>query len=503
MRGFLLIAGLAALAGTAGAASLREAKGLLQVRLEGSDRWQPAGALPRNLKAGDAVRTGYGARALIALDGGAALEVGANTQLALDRGAGEGVVVNLLFGSVRVSSRFFGGRPLDLRTPTVTARPRSEAAAWRTVVVGGGTTAVEVEDGLVAVEDARGSALRLRAGERVESDLAGVREPEAVPAPARARRDDFAGRMRRELALDREGDAVQKLVAGEARRTEYELGRALTDAAGMRVRAEEFVVRTGAASFSFVALNGRRAGGISYFSWAGAFDRALPADLSGVFAVLPGTAGSAAPWTLTSFTETRSNGSDALVVRGVGGHQVDLNANADPTDDVSVLFNPVTDAFADVSGRAVYKVLFDGLGVYANGVLKHGLTGSGITSPNDAAPATNNDPITGAALAAPLPVYTANVAGADAASGRITVGESYGDGTSITVDDRSIGQGGAGAALDASSGMDLQSALLRAALEQTITASEFGRPVDLMISPRFLIETKVAAPALFQTGGLP
>lgn len=497
MRLFLLIAVAAALPGRARAAVLRESSGLVQFRLAGSDLWRPAGREARSLAAGDALRTGFNARAAIDLGGGAALELGGNTQISLDAAVRDGTTVNLLFGSARASARALGGRALEVRTPTATGRTRSEAAAWRAAVGGGGTSVFEVESGLVAVEDSRGASLRLRDGERVEADLAGLHEPEAVPTPARARREDFAGRMRRELALDREADAPQRLVAGEARRTEHELGRALTDAAGLRVRAEEFVVRTGPSSFAIVALNGRRGAGLSYFSWSGVFDRPLPVNLSGVFAILPGSVGAPAPWTLTSYAASRSNGADSLVVRGVGGHQVDLNHNADPNDDVSALFDAATGAFTGVAGQAVYKVLFDASGVYSDGVLKRGWTGTNIQSQADAVAALANDPLSGAALAAPLSVFTANAAFPDPSAARRIDSESYGDGTSITTDNRSVAPGGgvvSGAAFGgATSAPAFQSALLRAAFEATTSASEFRRPVDVMVSPRILIET----------GGLP
>ncbi|MDE2511358.1 MAG: hypothetical protein KGL74_09570, partial [Elusimicrobia bacterium] len=273
----------------------------------------------------------------------------------------------------------------------------------------------------------------------------------------------------------------------------FELGHALTDAAGLRVRAEEFVVRTGPASFVFVALNSRRGPGLSYYSWNGTFDRALPTDLSGVFDVLPGSAGGAAAWTLTSYVATRSNGSDSFVERATGGHQVDLNGNSDPTDDVSVLYNPATDAFADVAGRPVFKVLFDAYGAYANGVLKNGWTGSALQSPNDEIPASSNDPITGAALASALPVYTSNATFPDPGSVRQIVYQSYSDGTSVSFDNRSVAPGGgvvtSAATGGATSGPALQAGLLKSAFEQTTSASELGRPVDVMVSPRILIET--------------
>jgi hypothetical protein len=497
MRRVILIVALAFIARGARAAVLREAAGLVQVRAGGTDRWKPAGALPRRLSPGDSVRTGFNARALIVLDGGAVLEAGGGTQVSIGDAA-RGAAADLAFGAARVSARALGGRPLEVRAPTAVARARSEAAAWRATVGGGGSAVFEVEEGLVDVEDSRGGEMRLRAGERVETDLAGLHEATQAPTPARARREDFAGRMRRELALDRETDAIQAAVSGETRRGEYEVGHVLTDASGRQVRAEEFVVRNSPTSFTFVALSARRGAALSSFSWRGVFDLPLPKNLAPVFAILPGSAGAPAPWTLTAYTATTSNGVDSLVASAAGGHQVNLNGNFDPTDDVSVLFNPATDAFVNVAGQAVFKVLFDRYGLYANGVLKNGWIGAGIQQQSDAAAATTNDPLTGAALAMPLPVFTANSTFPDAGSVRQTVLNSYGDGTSITVDNRAVAPGGGVVSRasfgGATSGPAWQGGLLRSVFEQTTTATEFGgRSIDVLVSPRVLVET----------GGLP
>jgi len=503
MRRFVLIAVLlapsaAVRAADGGGGVLRESSGLVQVRPEGSDRWRPAGAPPRRLAPGDAVRTGFNARAVIALDGGAVLEAGGNTQVALDQTGRGGAAVDLAFGSARLGARALGGRPLELRTPTGTARARSESALWRAAVGGGGSAVFEVVDGLVAVEDLRGGVLRLRAGERVETDLAGLHEPTQTPSPARARREDFASRMRRELERERDGDALQAVVSGEQRREEYELGHVLTDAAGRRVRAEQFVVRTSPTSFTFVALNGRGDAGLSYYSWTGVFDLALPKNLAPVFAILPGSAGAAAPWTLTSYTATSSNGVDTLVSSASGGHQVDLNSNADALDDVSALYDPATDSFRSVSGQAVFKVLFDRYGLYSDGVLKGGLTGANIQSQSDYTASTTNDPLTGAALATPLSVFTTNASFPDAGSARQQVFTSYQDaaGTSITVDNRSVSAGGGVVSRadfgGATSGAGLQTGMLRSVFEQSVLASEFGgRSIDVILSARALFEMPI------------
>ena len=154
---------------------------------------------------------------------------------------------------------------------------------------------------------------------------------------------------------------------------------------------------------------------------------------------------------------------------------------------------PATDGFANVAGALVFKVLFDGYGAYSNGVLKRGWTGANIQSQNDAAPASANDPISGTALAAPLPVFTTNATFPDAGSARQIIYESYADGTSLTTDNRAVAPGGGVVSRAAfgggASGPAFQAGLLKSAFEQTTTASEFRRSVDVMVSPRILVET--------------
>ncbi|MCR4295576.1 MAG: hypothetical protein NUW21_08580, partial [Elusimicrobia bacterium] len=208
---------------------------------------------------------------------------------------------------------------------------------------------------------------------------------------------------------------------------EREVGRVLIDADGRRVRVEEYVVRPSASRLALVVMNGRT-DGLSYYSWDGQFDRALPRNLE---PVLAGLAGSASPtsWTVTDFTATWAGGGATLAEKGSGGHQVDLNANAEPLDDVP-------------GGGAAFRTIFDRYGVYANGALKRGFTGANLQTYFDAAASTTNDPLTGAALGAALPVVVINTTFPDAASARRLTREAYGDGTTITREEMALEFGG-------------------------------------------------------------
>lgn len=398
------------------AAVLREATGLVQVRSAGSDSWRPAGKLPRPLNEGDGLRTGFNAKARVELRDGTALTAEGNAHVSVEVDAPGHTSVHALFGTVRMIASAAGGRSVSVRTPTCVVRARDQRVLVRITVAGGGSTTVEVEEGVAGVEDNRGASLILRRDQRVEADLAGLHEPTAAPTPVQAKKTDFMAMMRRELGFELARDADYAAAAREARRSERELGRALTDADGRRVRVEEYVVRPASTRLNLVVLNGR-AEGLSYYSWNALFDTALPLNLEPVMAGLAG--GSAAtPWTATDFTATWSNGTSALSEKGSGGHQVDLNGNADPLDDVA-------------GGGTAFRTVFDRYGLYANGVLKRGFTGVNLQAYSDATASSFNDPITGAALGAALPVVVINTTFPDSGSARQVRLESYGDGTTL------------------------------------------------------------------------
>jgi|CXWL01.1.fsa_nt_gi hypothetical protein len=487
VRAFLIAALLGA-AASARAAVLREATGLVQVRTVSSDSWRPAGTLPKNLGEGDGVRTGFNARAKVELSGGSTLEAAGNANFSLESDRPGRASVVALFGSLRLTASAAGGRSVSLRAPTCLVRARGNLVVLRLTVSGGGNATVEVEKGLAGIEDNRGRALLVAEGQRVEVDLAGLREATQAPTPVQARKLDFLSSMRRELGYELGREADFAAASREARRGEHELGRVLTDADGRRVRVEEFVVRPSADRLALVVLNGRP-DGLSYFSWDGVFDQALPRNLEPVFAGLAASAGAPTAWTLTSYTATRSNGTDALVERAAGGHQVNVNANADPNDDVAEIFDASRDAY--VAAGAVYKTLFDRFGLYVNGTLKRGWTGANLQTYADSVPSTTNDPLTGAALGAALPVVVINSSFPDGASARRATLESYGDGTSISIDDLAVefsgGTAGRGEFGGATSGNAFRRALLDWRYEQRISIG--GTAIRLVMPARDLVIT--------------
>lgn len=468
MRPFLIAAALLA-AGPVCAATLKESAGLVQVRRAGDDTWRPAKAGYR-LNEGDALRTGFNARALVVTTQGTRLSAQGNAHLVLEDDRASKLLAYLLFGAVRVDAEIAGGRQAALRTPVATLRARADRAAFTAAVSGGGKTVVDVIDGLVGAEDNRGATTLLKPGQRLEADMRGLREAAASPTPAKARKEDFAALMRRELSFDLGRDAALERAASETRRAEHEVGRLLTDASGNRVRMESWVTRPSASSFKLVTVN-QQPGRLDAFAWTGQFDTTLPVDLEPVLSSLSGSYDAASQWTLLEYSALFTNGPDRLLERADGGHQVDLNANADALDDVGD------------GSRPFFYTLFDRSGLYVSGTLKRGWTGASIQAQSEATAATTNDPFTGAALGAPLPAVTQNTTNPDSAFAFRRRLDSYGDGTELRRDDRALLPEG-GTARAPGSYEDHETHL-------SISASEWsGRTVEIIGSPRLLILTR-------------
>lgn len=468
MRLFLIAAALWA-AGPVCAATLKESAGLVQVRRAGDDRWQPAKAGYR-LNEGDALRTGFNARALVVTTQGTRIAAQGNAHLVLEDDRASKLLAYLLFGAVRVEADIAGGRQASLRTPVATLRARADRAAFTAAVSGGGKTVVDVIDGLVGAEDDRGAATLLKPGQRLEADMRGLREASASPTPARARKEDFAALMRRELSFDLGRDAAIERAASETRRAEHEVGRLLTDASGNRVRMESWVTRPTPASFKLVTVN-QQPGRLDAFAWTGSFDATLPVDLEPVLSSLAGSFDAASPWTLLEYQALFTNGPDRLLERADGGHQVDLNNNPNPSDDVAG------------GGRPFFYTLFDRSGLYVNGVLKKGWTGTNIQEELDKVQASNNDPFTGAVLPTTLPTRTENYTMPEAGSAFHNRHESYSDGTILDRNERWLDPDGGTAGAPARDQTN--------DLHFTVKASEWsGRSMEIIGSGRILVLTR-------------
>jgi len=444
---------------------------------------------------GDRVQTGPESRAVLLLDIGAMAELGEESNLILEQLYPESTKLFLKVGHLRSWVEALGERLLAVRTRTATCRVKgTEFLLWSHFT---GRTKVDLLKGLLEVTDKRGETFTLKPGMSLETDFIGVvGEPRAekvrrLPSPATS----LAESARREAGLDMARTEVLSAAAHELKLAEHQQGKALIDVHGNRVRLEEYVVRPAADRFKLVVLN-HRADRFDYFYYLGTFNKTLPTDLSIALDQLGGGLDSAPEYYLTAFEAGRSNTVDSIREAALGGHLVDLNGNADAADDVGSFFDARRDSYADASGRAAFKTLFDKYGFYVNGTLKYGWTGTNLQTYANRTWASANDPVTGAALGAALPVRSAVTSYPDAGGAHQRIFESYGDGTSITWDNYSVSDEGdvapAAGFAGFTSGAVYRDSLLGFNLEQVVTASEFqGRKIDLVASPKFFIQTEL------------
>lgn len=472
--------------------------GVVQVRQGRAYAWESvsAGELPGALRAGARVRTGAGASAEILFDDGSRVLLGADTRFVLEEGGPRRSAMRLDLGMFSAKVLPLYSRSFEVRTPAAVCRVRGTEFHVR--VLAGGRTSVELVQGLLGVADNAGNQTLLRPGESLRLDMRGMGEPQKLAPPRERLRSQVRAALRRELGFDEAKAAARERSAREAKLSEFQLGRVLVDPSGHRVRVEEFVTRPSPERFKRVTLN-RRQGRSDYAYFSGTFDRALPRELGEVWRSLSGTAGAAPAFVLSSYEYWLSNRTDSVRIAAQGGHAVDINSNADGSDDALSLLDPATGRVTDTSGSSVFVTLFDRGGLYLNGKLKRGWTGAGLQTYADAVDSSDRDPLTGALLTAAdawldpgtglLAVRSVSATFPDAGRVHERVYESYADGTALSWDARALDADGALAASPPfpgeRSGAGYHAGLWGWNHGRTVSASEFGgRTIDLLAGPR-------------------
>lgn len=481
------------------AASITSVSGVVQVQGRRSPRWLTVDVLPHSLQDGDEVRTGQRAKATIRFHDGSRIELGADAAFALEEASAKRISMRLKLGEIRAFVKKLLSRRFEVRTPTAVAAVRG--TEFRVRVLSGGRTSVQLYKGLLGVEDNRGNQVLLHPGERIRVDARGMGVPQRVPSQRQLRRQGVHTGMKREIGLDQSKAEILAAAAREIKLAEFQQGKAIIDVGGNRVRIEEYILRPRADQFKLVILNERKSR-FDYFFYQGTFNKALPDDLRIALRQLGGGVDTAPEYFLTEFESGRSNTRDSIHEIARGGHLVDLNSNATATDDVRFFFDSALDKFVDVSGRSVFKTLFDRYGFYLNGKLKNGYSGANIQTIGDAVQSTLTDPITGAALTSGnaymdggfLATRSVSVTFPNAEQMHQRIFESYSDGSFIAWDNYIINDQGQLASVAEFQGLTSGSAFRQKLLdfnyEQVITATEFGgRKIDLVISPKILIQS--------------
>lgn len=490
----------AALGASAGPA-VTEAAGIVQVQGAGYDSWKNVTQTPLPLSARDQVRTGSRSRAVVTFDDGTRIELGPESAFALEESAASRAGLRLSIGRLKAIVQKALSRRFEVRTPAAVCSVRGTEFEVR--VETSGRTHVSLYKGLLGVADNRGSQVLMQPGERLRIDVDGMGALQRTPSPEQGKRESFHNQMRREVGLDMSKEEVLAAAAREIKLAEYQQGKALTDVFGNRVRVEEYILRPRSDQFKFVVLNERESR-FDYFYYLGTFNKALPGDLSAALRQLPGTPDAPPEYYLTGFETGRSNTVDSMRELAAGGHAVDVNNNADATDDVGAYFDAAQDRYVELaSGQGFHQALFDDYGFYINGKLKYGWTGTNIQSYADVDNAPTTDPISGALLTNAnawldggglLAARSVSVTFPNAELLQQTIHESFSDGTFTRWDNYIIDNDGNVAPLSAfsgvTSGADFKKKLLDFNYEQVVTSTHFeGRKIDLVVEPKILIQS--------------
>lgn len=472
------------------AVSISAISGTARVRRPNTPSWNE---VPVNyvLSSGDEVKTDRSSRITITFDDSSRVEIGPNSSYLLEETKPASSRMALNFGSLKAWVTKASSRRFAVRTPTAVCSVRGTEFG---VDVGqDGRTSVALFTGQLGVQDNKGNEVLLNPGDRVDVSLSGLGKKENQESKKKDESSSDRAAVKKEVGLEMNKEQILAAASEEIKSALYQQGKVMTDVNGNRVRIEEYILRPTPTSFKFVVLN-ERPDRFDYFFRTGQFNTTLPDDLSTALRQLPGCIGSACTWFLTGFTTAWSNTQDVVLETATGGHQVDLNNNADANDNVSAAFDTATNNFVSLpAGTPFFSTLFNVYTLTFNGVQHTGWTnGANITSMADRT-------FTGTNLAL---VSSPNCTVIDDCTGNREPGKFhdiiYRKNANGTVwdkfDNYIIDDNGKVAEHSAFagnlSGTEYKRRLLDWNYQQIITASEFGgRKIDLVFEPKILMQS--------------
>jgi len=246
-------------------AKLFRTKGVVEIRTASNSPWVKA-ERGQNLLPGTEIRTKGGSTAHIRTSNRHQLRLSSDTIIKLENLKQDKTIIKVFIGRMRSIVRKLRAKAqFKVKTPLAVASVRG--TKFDTIVESDDKSGFEVLKGVVGVNDLQGIGQEVRVlGGQSTTVLRG----KAPSAPAefrqRNRRTDSKTlkfrqmvrlEARREIAYQRFKEFLQKDVAHEQRIAEYQDGKTIIDAFGMRVRIEEYIVRPNPRQFSFVTINTR------------------------------------------------------------------------------------------------------------------------------------------------------------------------------------------------------------------------------------------------------
>lgn len=487
-------------------ATLDGVSGKVLVRGKNSNLWNQVSE-GYTLKEGDSVKTQRRSQTTLLFEDGSKVEVAARSFFVLEAAKKAQKSLSFSFGRMKAFVQKTMSQRFSVRTPTAVCSVRG--TEFQVDVAQNGATTVDLFSGLLGVADQKGNEILLKPGESVDvtSDgLGRTSSQQGGDAGGDAKTKEL---VKKEVGLEMTKEEIQSAAALEMKSAVYQDGKALIDVNGNRVRVESYIVRPAANQFKLVILNAR-VDRFDYFFYRGVFNRALPDNLRDALVQVNGCIGTACTWYLTSRERAASNLTDVYRVVESGGHQVNVNGNADAGDNVTAAVDFQTGRLVSVAG-AYFKTLFDEGDVTFNGVshtswepslaaaawVKNG--GAGITSMNT--DITNNPVAKTAALNAVNLVRPPNCTDPELCThfpdqerfreivySKNASGSVWDRFENVIIDDN--GKIVEREGFPVSDNALFKQKLLEVNYELIITASEFqGRKIDLVVAPRILIDS--------------
>lgn len=484
---YIIFSAIAAfmLAQNAQCASVVSYKGEVEYKKALSSEWKRVeGAAGPRLAGGDEVRTKRASTVEILMDTGSRVRLAPESAFKLSDENSEKISMQLFFGKFRAWVKKRAGK-FEVRTPTAVCAVRGTEFSLD-VDPQTSSTQVDLFRGTLAVRDNLGNELLLQEGRRLSVTSEGLGVPQQISKLLES--ESKAGRdtLTKEVGLAMSKEAVLAAAAEEIKLAEYQQGKSLIDVFGNRVQLEEYVMRPAPDQFKLVVLN-KRESRLDYFFYKGTFNTTLPADLNLALRQLGGTPQSPT-WYLTASQTGRSNTIDTVEENSWGGHPVNVNANADPDDNVASYFDSATDNYVTVTG-AFYKTLFDNYSIKYNGTETYAWAPVAPNVQSYLSSAITTTIFGGSAN------YNIEPSFPDGTYLHNRIRETYGTGDDFTQYDNYIidNEGNTAGIWDfagVTSGPQYKEALLKWNFQQVITSSFFGgRKIDLVVEPKILIQS--------------
>lgn len=296
----------------------------------------------------DRVKCDAKSKADIILDNGHRIKVWPKSEISLEKVKGKDTIIKLISGRVRsLVKKLRGSEKFEVRTPVAVCSVRG--TDFSVEMGDNNQMKVEVYEGVVAAkEETTGREVDVNAGEftQVQQNTP-PSEPRELPEGSQEPFDETALPVRVEENLTDEARAeiyqeisredVISQAAEEIKLAEYQNGKTAIDAAGHRVRMEEYIIRGGAnnptmldTQFKYVVLNTRDAfandpanpgnGHFNFGKMIFTFNKALPADLPTATRTMFYKEGATEPdWHLSGVDTVMSNTVDQVNETATGG----------------------------------------------------------------------------------------------------------------------------------------------------------------------------------------